>query len=235
MVVREVVEPAVLPFDQFIAGWARQYRQDQHVTIIGPTGSGKTTLATELVKPRGHVVALGVKHVDETLAKLTRKGSEWHRVEQWKRRPKSANRVVLWPKANDLDKVLQVHHDTFSDLFRSVYKIGHWTLWMDELTYLTDHCGLRKPIRSLYILARSNRVSLVGVAQRPAHIPLEAYSQASHLFMYRTGDERDLARQGGLNGTNAKQVAATVANLPPHTFLHVNLLTGQQTISNTER
>jgi hypothetical protein len=217
-------------FDEFMSSWSGKYKQDQHVTVIGPTGCGKTTLVTELIRPRGHVVALGVKHVDKTMEKLIRK-ERWHKVERWNQRPKSAQRVVLWPKANDLNKVMDTHNKVFSELFRSVFKIGHWTIWMDELTYLADHVGLKKPIKQMYILARSNKISLVGSAQRPAWIPLEAYSQASHLILFRTGDERDLARIGSLNGTDAKQVAATVSRLPYHSFLHVDLTNGDQVIS----
>ncbi len=233
--VRVNTEPVTVSWEEFIAGWPKQYRQDQHVTVIGPTGSGKTTLVTELIRCRGHVVALGVKHVDATMAKMvTPKRSEWVRVPKWSQRPKNANRIVLWPKVSDLDKVFEIHNKTFSELFRSVYKIGHWTIWIDELTYLADHCGLKKMIRQMYILARSNRISLVGVAQRPAFIPTEAYNQASHLFLYRTGHEADLIKLGSMNGTDAKQVARTVAELPEYTFLHVNLTDGRQTISKVE-
>lgn len=221
-----------IPFDQFMERWPRVYKQDQHVTVIGPTGCGKTTLVTELVKPRKHVVAFGVKHVDETMKKLVNDNvANWHRAQQWNRRPRSAERVVLWPKANDLDKVMDLHKKVFGDALRSIYKIGHWTIWMDELTYLADHAGLKKMIRQMYILARSNRISLVGGAQRPTWIPLEAYNQATHLILFRTGYEADLKKMSAFNGTSATEVARTVMELPKHYFLHVDLTNGDQVVS----
>lgn len=96
---------------------------------------------------------------------------------------------------------------------------------------MTDILGLKRAFQLMYVAGRSNLISLVSAAQRPSHVPLEAYSQASHLILFRTGDERDLVRMGGLNGVNAKQVASTVATLPKHVFLHVNQDTGEQTIS----
>lgn len=221
-------------FDAFMERWPKQYKQDQHVTIIGPTGCGKTTLGSRLVECRKLVVVTGVKHRDDTMMKLV-KSDTWHRAQTWKRKPKTAERVVLWPKEDDLDKVMDVHHKVFGDMFRAIYREGYWCIWSDELTYLADHAGLRKMIRQMYILARSNMISLVGSAQRPAFVPIEAYSQASHLFLFRTGHEGDLGKVGSFNGANAKQISATVETLPEHHFLHVNLLTREQTVSCTSR
>jgi len=226
-----VQEIPTLTWDDFYAMWRTEYKQSEHVTVIGPTGCGKTTLVTKLIEPRGHVVAFGVKFVDETFAKLVKKDG-WARVKgSWKSRPKSAQRVALWPNESDLDKVVEVHNKIFGDALKEIYRQGHWTVWMDELTYLADHVGLKKLIRRLYILARSNRISLVGSAQRPAFIPLEAYNQATHLFLFYTGHETDLLKLGSFNGTSARQVATAVATLPEHYFLHVNAKTRRQVIS----
>ena len=221
-----------VPWQQFLAKWPSQYRQDQHVTIIGPTGSGKTVLAKQLIQCRTYVVGLGVKPKDESMSPLIRQG--WHRIEKWSSRPRSATRLLLWPKSVGVQSDRTMHKERFTELLEAVYKQGAWTLWTDELRYLTHHCRMLELFQQLYVTGRSNKISIMASAQRPAFVPLEAYSQATHLYLYRTGDERDLARMGGLNGTNAKQVAATVADLPAHTFLHLNMQTGQQSISKVE-
>lgn len=222
-----------VPWQTFYSQWSQDYKQDQHVTVIGPTGCGKTTLCTELVKPRGYVVATGVKYRDDTMSLLESQG--WTRISEWKNRPRSAQRVLLWPKESSLKKLEATHKKVFADLLEAIYKTGHWTLWSDELRYLTDYVGLGKLYRSLYVLARSGKISLVSSAQRPAFVPLEAYSQASHLILFRTGDERDLERMGSMNGVNKRLVANTVAELPRHSFLHVNLTNGNQMISQVEK
>lgn len=216
-------------WDTFLKGWHRQFHQGEHVTIIGPTGSGKTLLAKRLIEPRTHVVGLGIKPKDSSMEDLIAKG--WHRVNVWKDRPKSASRVLLWPKTGSLAETRVTHRKVFSDLLESVWKQGGWCIWTDELRYLTHNCGMVELYQQMYVTSRSNNISLVSAAQRPKWIPLEAMSQASHLFLYRTGDEQDLVRMGGLNGNNAKQVASTVAALPDHTFLHVNMRNGVQAIS----
>ena len=225
--------PTEMPWPKFVSGWPNEFRQGQHVTIIGPTECGKTLLSQELVKPRSRVVACGVKHVDESMHQLLK--GEWVRVNRWQDRPRSCQRVLVWPKEADIDKVEGVHREVFTRLLADIYKRGGWCIWTDELRYMTDIIGLRKRYQLMYIAARSNHISLVSAAQRPSHVPLEAYSQAAHLILFRTGDERDLARVGGLNGISAKQVSATVATLPFHSFLHVNLRDGRQTVSTLER
>jgi ABC-type cobalamin/Fe3+-siderophores transport system ATPase subunit len=227
-----VTNPQPVEWNKFQRYWPARFKQGQHVTVIGPTGCGKTVLTGHLVEPRKLVVATGVKYVDESLDKMRKQG--WKRVGRWKERPKNAERVLLWPNEPDVHKLQEVHRQAFNELLASVYKEGHWCIWSDELRYLTDMIGLKKVYQQMYIAGRSNRISLVSAAQRPSHVPLEAYSQAQHLFLFRTGDERDLTRMGGLNGVNSKQVAATVAELPKHHFLYVDLNDGTQYISTVK-
>jgi energy-coupling factor transporter ATP-binding protein EcfA2 len=223
------VETTEQPWEAFLKSWRHQFMQGEHVTIIGPTGSGKTLLAKRLIQVRSHVVGLGIKPRDSSMEDLMQAG--WHRVDKWSARPKSATRVLLWPKTGTLDETRKIHRERFTELLEAVWKQGGWCIWTDELRYLTHNCRMLELYQQMYVTSRSNKISLVSAAQRPKWIPLEAMSQASHLILYRTGDESDLVRMGGLNGNNAKQVANTVADLPDHTFLYVNMRNGNQAIS----
>ena len=219
-------EPLQVPWEQFIKAWPYQYKQDQHVTIIGPTDCGKTILAQKLIACRGHVVGTGVKYVDDSMEGLLKQG--WHRIDKWSTRPKTAQRLLLWPKADNPDEAAKLHKDRFTEMLHSIYKQGKWCIWTDELRYLTDNCGMAKVYRGMYVTARSNKISLVSSAQRPAWVPLEAYSQAQHLFVHKTGYEDDLLKMLGGKG---KALIEVVANLPWYHFLHVNLRTGEQEIT----
>lgn len=215
--------PTEVAWPDFVKRWPHQYKQDQHVTIIGPTDCGKTILAQQLVVPRGHVVATGVKYADESLDRLTKDG--WHRIERWKDRPKTAERLLLWPKVSDPNEVAKVCGERFTEMLNRIYKDGKWCIWTDELRYLTDNCGMGRIYRTMYVTARSNKISLVSAAQRPAWVPLEAYSQAQHLFIHRTGFEDDLKK---MLGGHARGLIETVNQLPWYHFLYVNLRTGEQ-------
>lgn len=220
------MEPQELPWEQFIKRWPSQYKQDQHVTIIGPTDCGKTVLTRNLVACRGHVVGTGVKYVDESLSDLMAQG--WHRIERWKDRPKSANRLLLWPNVPNPEDATEVYRARFTEMLNRIYKDGRWCIWTDELRFLTDNCGMSKIYRNMYIAARSNKISLVSGAQRPAWVPLEAYSQAQHLFIHRTGFEDDLKK---MLGGHAKDLIEIVNQLPWYHFLYANLRTGDRYIT----
>lgn len=213
-----------MDWDSFQSYWPSIFKQGEHVTIIGPTGSGKTLLGAELVKPRKWVVAAGIKAHDKSMERLQRAG--WQRVGKWKDKGSGNTRVLLWPKKAKIHEVKGIHRRVFAEMLGDVWTKGGWCVWTDELRYMTDLIRLKEPYVLMYVTARSNNVSLVSSAQRPSHVPLEAYSQAQHLFLFRTGDERDLVRMGGLNGVNAREVARIVAQLPKHHFLHVNLNDG---------
>jgi hypothetical protein len=215
-----------VPWESFIKRWPTQYRQDQHVTIIGPTDCGKTILAQQLIACRGLVVGTGVKYADESLERLLKQG--WHRIDRWDRRPRTAERVLLWPKIDNPEEAATVHKERFTQMLAKIYKSGKWCIWTDELRYLTDTCGMARVYRSMYVTARSNKISLVSAAQRPAWVPLEAYSQAQHLFIHRTGFEDDLKK---MLGGHAKNLIETVNQLPWYHFLYVNLRTGDQAIT----
>lgn len=220
----------IIEWDKFFYKWCHGlFKQSQHVTLIGPTGCGKTTLGIELITPRDYVVALGVKYRDDTLEKLVKK-DKWRRISKWPP-PYGSNRVVLWPKVDDPRKMTVEHQKVFSDAFADIYKKGGWCVWIDEERYISDHLKMDKLLTLMYVTARSNNVSMVGSAQRPRWIPLEAYSQAGHLFLWRTGDEADLKRIGSLNGTSARLVINAVQDLPYHSFLYVNLTDGSMAVS----
>ena len=217
----EPIAVSEVPWDAWYKSWGQVFKQSQHVTVIGPTGCGKTTLCTDLVKPRKWVTTFGVKHYDETMSKLI-KHEGYVRITDWKHR-RNDKRLVLWPKVNDIHQMMPTHKRVFEPAINEIYKKGGWTLWLDEMRYMADHLGMTKLLTLMYVAARSNNVSIVGNTQRPAWVPLEAYSQAGHLILFNTGDERDLIRIGSLNGANAKDVARIVSELPERHFLHVDL------------
>jgi hypothetical protein len=70
-------------------------------------------------------------------------------------------------------------------------------------------------------------ISLVTSIQRPAWVPLEIYSQSTHLFIWRTNDESDLTRLSGLGAANNATARMVVENLEPYQVLYINTRTGE--------
>ncbi len=210
-------EPAVIPWETF-RDEQLVWKQGEHVTLIGPTGSGKTTLAHAILPKRRNVCVLGSKPQDRTLDQLVRSG--YKRITKWPP-PYGAERVIVWPAIRtvaDVRQLAQVHSDTI----QAVFTEGAWCLYVDDVLPAIKTLRLGPDLELIWEMGRSNGISLVVSAQRPAHIPLLAYSQASHLVMWRTGDSRDLVRLGSIGGYDAKRLAGIVRRLPHYHALWVD-------------
>lgn len=210
-----------------------RWEQGEHVTLIGHTGAGKTTLALELLPLRSWVIALATKPKDNTMDWLVKREG-WKLANTWEKVPnigiRQSLRVVLWPRYRTPDDEPAQRWE-IDNAIRNAFVQGGWTLFADELWYISNKLGLGRLLESVWTQGRSIGLTLVGGAQRPRDIPLLAYGQATHLFFWRCSDEYDLKRIGGLNGLNAGGVRATVASLPKHDVLYVNTRTGQQLVT----
>lgn len=229
-----MADTAVVEWADFIARW--RWKQGEHVSCIGPTGRGKTTLIEAIVPRRQFVVAFGTKPKDSSLDRFIRYGG-FRKTREWPPpAPTSVHgRWVLWPKCDELGS--EPHQqETFMTCMRDVYARGSWTVVLDEVAYLTDGpLRMAAPVSQLWRNGRSIGITVVGATQRPSHVPLLLYSSATHLFFWQTGDETDLKRIGGLNGVNSREVRDTVARLPRHAVLYVNAVTGERVITRVDR
>lgn len=208
-------------FQRWYRYWFRVWRQGQHVTVIGPTQIGKTTLTTNLVERRGLVVAFATKPADDSLNRLKRRG--YHAIDRWERPNAREGRVLFWPR-----KGIKHPLDTFGYQVTEfdkglvwLYRTGHYCVWFDELRYMADQLKMTKWLQLMYTQSASLKISLVGLTQRPAWVPPEAYSQVGHMILFQTGDERDLVRLS-LNGVSGRKAAEILLTLGEREFLHVD-------------
>lgn len=220
-----------LAWPDFLARF--DWRQGEHVSLLGPTGTGKTTLAVQLLARRGYVVAIGTKPKDRTLDHLRRHaGYKLAPVLPAQVQPGRPARVIVWPKMRTLDRAQKrALAARVRDTLDRAYSAGGWTIFADELAFLTNTLRLAPELSDIWQQGRSNHVSLIGCSQRPRHIPLDAYSAASHLFLWRTNDDYDLKRLSGLNGVNAKAVRQLVPELPRHACLYVSTRSGAMVVT----
>lgn len=230
--VEALARAPFVPFDQFLARFT--WRQGEHVSVIGPTGSGKSTLVDALLPVReqrgAHVLVLGTKPKDPTLDRLVTRG--YTRVRSWpprtpwwqRREPEWDRRLILWPTyRGPEDRARMV--ETFDRAFRAVFPQGGRTIVVDEAYYMAHQLGLAEHLVDLWTQGRSLGLTLVAGTQRPAYVPLYMYDQATHLFLFADNDETNLRRVGGLGGLSAVAVRETVAALPHHEVLYVNTRT----------
>ena len=135
--------------------------------------------------------------------------------------PVWSNGFILWPRIERVEDV-EAQRDTVRRCLEDVYRQGGWALYLDEARYVTGFLGLSKLVELLWIQGRSLGVSVVAAAQRPRHLPLAAYSQASHLFVWPTRDRQDLRRlQEMAGGPSLSEIEAAMSGLPEHACLYL--------------
>jgi hypothetical protein len=119
-----------------------------------------------------------------------------------------------------------VQREGIRRMLENVYEEGGWCVYLDELRYISEQLKLRNHLELLWQQGRALGVSVVAGSQRPAHVPLVAYSQASHLFLWRTGDDRDLARVAEFGLAPSATIRAEVPSLERHEVLYVDPIRG---------
>lgn len=213
-----------------------KWLQGEHVTCVGPTGCGKSTLTNAILDFRAYVVFLATKKQDSTVTELKKSGYKMTK-DVGAIHPDVSRKIILKPDFPDYDaaKMRAYHKQFYDDAMMYVFRAGSWCIVADEVRYLTEFLRLNETYELLLLQGRSLGISVVSSTQRPKKIPLTAYDQATHLFFWRDNDEENLKRIGGLNGMDSRSIRAEVASLPRHEVLYVNTRNGEKLRTKVEK
>jgi hypothetical protein len=237
----------LVPWDQHAA--ALDWDQGDHVTLIGPTKSGKTTLARAILEPpqgerprapRRHVLVLACKPRSPSMESYARSHGfrivrTWEEVGHRER----GDRVILWPRprrfGGDPDEFEARQRMEFRSCMRDLYEVGGWTLYIDELSYVSEYLGLDRDLNRLWLQGREIPVTLVAAMQSPAYVPRYAYDQVQHVYIWRNRDLRRVKTLADLSGAlDAEELERELRTLRGHQVLYVDPF-GETTRTEVDR
>lgn len=188
---------------EWLQEFKREWKQGEHVVILGPTGTGKTYFAQPIVDIREYVCVLALKPRDETLERFRdghKFGYERYKIIRKFKPEYGETRYIYWEKPGGLDTLSEQSRRVHTAL-NQMYREGGWCIFIDEGGYLAGTLGLGKAMGVLLNQGRSSRISVALCVTRPtsviARVPKEAFSQPRHkiIFKYENGDELKAASQ----------------------------------------
>lgn len=221
--------------DEFLTRRFR-YRPGEHVTLVGPTGCGKTWLAYQLLATHASrkwpCVTLVKKPVDYTTTMWgkrlgLRTVQTWPPVwSPWK--PNDPPGWVVWPRTKfdpELDRPYKasVFRKALMNAYRGngIFRKRPRSLFVDDAYGFAVILDLDEELIELWTEARAMGCGLWTAFQRPSHVPLWAYSQAEHLFLFNDPDKRARERFAEIGGLDATTVRDTVMSLERHQALYI--------------
>ncbi len=221
--------PITIDRKDFIADRWR-YRPGEHVTFIGPTGSGKTYLSFQLLRRSANKklqgLVLVIKPKDETVKDWT-KTLKFRTVKDWPPawwheffgRPPG---YTIWPP-HTFDAEIDNHR--LEMVMRRVliyaYKTGNKIIFTDEIYGLVKELDLEEQMNAILSRGRGMGSGVWEASQRPYNMPQLGYSGASHLFLARDPDERDRERFGEIGGVDPKYIERITLRLPKFHWLYI--------------
>lgn len=200
----------------------------QHLSALGSTGGGKTTMLIQLEDGRRNVVALLTKLRDPLFPHLKKRGyMSLKNVNEWPEKDWHPKVAIHIPSVGLDRKSAESQAKQIQRVLHEVWRRGDYDLYIDEIAELTDLLKLDVDLRVLYKEARSSGVSIVAGTQRASRVPLEMYSQPRFLLFWRSSNREELKRLAEMNAADPELVRSIIPQLDRYEVLVVDALEGE--------
>ena len=195
----------------------------QHLSVVGPTGTGKTyTLVWFAEDFESHSVLVVTKGADEMIERLVRERG-WHLTrdvddiftadgkpgrllrqswgDRWEKRERPPQRIVYWPRVDSTNidvrtDRLTVALEAFVDRayeYCRRSKANRVFVAIDETTFAAMELNMNRRFTVVWNEGRSMGLSLGAAMQRTAWISKSAKSAPIYVVVFDTTDPDDLA------------------------------------------
>lgn len=167
-------------------------KANERVFIAGQTGTGKTYLASEMLKDVNRLVVIDTK--GELKEQFNISASKKNRREF--ERGGNARLQIIPPllSSNEIEPY-------FDSLFMYLYDMRNFILYIDEVFGITSSAQtVPKYLNAILTRGRSKGIGLFCAVQRPKNIPLVFLSEAQHYFCFRLTLDGDRQRMSEFMG-----------------------------------
>jgi hypothetical protein len=222
----EVVDRKEFLYERF------DYTTGQHVTFLGPTQAGKTTLAFGLLKavatPEVPAYVIVLKPRDRVVTDWA-KTAKFRVIRDYPPPPNLTKFVkppgyIVWPR-HTFDEDPRIDDArlgiVFSRTLAGLYKKGDVIVFADEVFGLSNELGLDRRLNTIWSRGASMGCGLWASSQRPYSIPQLAYGSAEHLFLANDPDKRSRDRYGEIGGIDPDLVKELTSKLEKYQWLYV--------------
>lgn len=142
--------------------------------------------------------------------------------------PRKSPKRMLWPRIAtrfDRKKLAGIIDHAFDRIF---YYERSWCVYIDRLPELVENLGLGEVDPEFYLRqGRELGISRGDCDATAQFVPLDVYTNSTHLFLFQEKDASNLERLSAIAAVDAILVYSIITELELHQFLYINSHTGQ--------
>lgn len=210
----------------FLSEFGKVYKPGQHVTFLGPTQRGKTTLCIEclhvVISPEFKCIILAGKPPGRDPGLLVRAPEYLNLrvVQEWPPeysiRDRKRNGWVLHPKQamrDDKEDDAELERQFRKAIMWAFRQTKHPVITVADEAYQIQHDLKLKGVYEKPLLRGAPHNAMWSLLQRGAYASYLSYNAPEHIFIAYDPDQSNQQRYGEIGGVDPRRVAQIVASL----------------------